>query len=116
MLNIALPHIYHSGYALQQDGAPARRSSSTTKFLDEQGVHVLQSWPSQSPDLSVIENVWQILKDKVSQRNPSNREELWRVAVEEWNNIPRERIRSLYGSIPRRMSACVAARGGHTKC
>ena len=35
VLNIALPHIYHPGYALQQYGAPTHRSSSTTKFLDD---------------------------------------------------------------------------------
>ena len=115
ILSVGLPHIYEPGHAFQQDGAPAHRSSSTAKFLDEQSVQVLRSWPAQSPDLSVIENIWEHLKRKVLQRNPRTREDLWKVAMEEWNEIPRENIRSLYESIPRRMSACVRAKGGHTK-
>ena len=84
-------------------------------FLAEQDVQVLSSWPAQSPDLSVIENMWQILKEKIFHRNPRTHEDLWGVAAEEWNNIPRERIRSLHDSIPRWLNACVAAKGGHTK-
>ena len=115
VLSVGLPHIYESGHAFQQDGAPAHRSSSTTKFLDEQGLQVLRSWPSQSPDLSVIENIWEHLKSKILLHNPRSHEDIWKVAVEEWNAIPRERIRSLYASIPRRLAACVRAKGGHTK-
>ena len=115
VLRVGLPHVYCPGCAFQQDGAPAHRSSSTTRFLSSEDVRVLGSWPAQSPDLNVSENVWHILKEKVFHRSPHSLDDLWSVIVEEWNSIPRETIRSLYNSIPRRLSACVAAKGGHTK-
>ena len=115
ILRIGLPHIYCRGCAFQHDGAPAHRSSSTTKFLANEGVMLLKSWPAQSPDLSVIENIWHILKEKIFHRNPQTLDDLWSAIVDEWNSIPRERIRPLDSSIPRRLSVCVAAKGGHTK-
>ena len=115
ILDVALPHIYTTSCMLQQDGASAHRSSSTKKYFAENYIRMLQPRPAQSPDLSVIENLWQVLKEKVSLRKPTNLENLWKVAVEEWNQIPREQIRSLYHSIPRRLNAVLAAKGSHTK-
>ena len=54
--------------------------------MGEQGVQVLRSRPAQSPDLSVIENIREYLKDKTIQRNPGSREDLWKVAEEDWND------------------------------
>jgi len=115
VLNDALPHIYSPGNVLQQDGAPAHTSSSTARYFEENNIRVLRPWPAQSPDLSVIENVWEILKEKIFHRKPRTLDDLWEVAVEEWNSITREQIRSLYDSIPRRLNAVLVSRGGHTK-
>ena len=115
ILDVSLPHIYTPSCILQQDGAPAHRSVSTKKYFHENNITVLQPWPAQSPDLSIIENLWQLLKERVTLRKPNNLEQLWKVAQEEWNRIPGEQIRSLYRSIPRRLNAVLAAKGGHTK-
>jgi len=115
VLNDALSHIYSPGNVLQQDGAPAHTSSSTARYFEENNIRVLRPWPAQSPDLSVIESVWEILKEKIFHRKPRTLDDLWEVAVEEWNSITREQIRSLYDSIPRRLNAVLVSRGGHTK-
>ena len=75
---------------------------------------MLRPWPAQSPDLSVIENVWEILKEKIFHRKLRTLDEFWEVAVEEWNNISREQISFLYDSIPRRLNTVLMSRGGHT--
>ena len=76
---------------------------------------VLSDWPSQSPDLNPIENLWVILKKNVSRRNASNKEDLWHVIVEEWHKISNDYILSLCRSMPQRLASVIKSQGGHSK-
>ena len=67
----------------KEDGAPAHRSSSTSRFLDEKRIRTLEKWPAQSPNINIIENVCQILKTKVY----ASVEIMWRFVQEEWNSF-----------------------------
>ena len=78
-----------------QDNAPCHKSASTLAFLDRRKVCVLSDWPPQSPDLNVIENLWALLKKKVTERNPKNADELWTFANEELHGIPNDVIQNL---------------------
>lgn len=44
-------------FIFQQDGAPAHRARSTAAFLEAQNITVLP-WCGNSPDMSLIENLW----------------------------------------------------------
>jgi transposase len=52
-------------------------------------------WPSQSPDLNPIEDLWYDLKIDVHQQNPSNLKELGQFCLEEWAKIPVARCAKL---------------------
>jgi hypothetical protein len=75
----------------------------------------LLKWPSMSPDLNPIENLWQIVKKKLKGKTYKNKDDLWNDFVIAWNEIPLDIIISLVKSMPNRINAVIRAKGGHTK-
>jgi transposase len=65
--------------------------------------------------LSPIENVWHLLKRRVTKRRPKNKEDLHAKILEEWENFPQETIQDLYDTMHRRIEALVQANGHQTK-
>ena len=100
----------------QQDNDPKHTSRLASEWFSKKKLDKLD-WPSQSPDMNIIEHVWDHLEHRVRTRTklPSNVTELWDALVEEWHNIEDDYIVSLYESMPRRVQALLDAKGGHTK-
>ena len=73
-------------------------------------------WPSQSPDLNIIENLWDDLKRVVHARQPSNLTELEMFCKEEWSKIPSSRIQTFIRGYRKCLEAVIFAKGGSTKC
>ena len=67
--------------------------------------------PSQSPDLSKIENLWDSIKEKVGQHNPSDVEQLWTFFKEEFERFSDADISMLFESLPKRIKAVRLAKG-----
>ena len=100
----------------QQDNARPHMARVTTQFLQGNNINVMQ-WPSMSPDLSPIEQVWDELDKRVRRRQiqPNTLAQLEQVLVHEWNNLPRNVIRRYLRSMRRRCIAIINAAGGHTR-
>ena len=85
------------GWILQQDNDSKHCSKSTNPFMQRKKYNVLD-WPSQSPDLNIIENLWCDLKRAAHARKPSNLTELEMFCKEEWSKIPSTTIQNHTGS------------------
>ena len=51
---------------------------------EEQGALQLMEWPPQSPDLNIIEQVWDYLDKEKVQKQPKSVEEFWKVFKNAW--------------------------------
>jgi hypothetical protein len=99
---------------LQQDNAPIHASSSTRQWLQVQNVKTL-AWPSRSPDLNPIENLWGLMARRVYHEGKQFKTlpEL-RMAVQRcWRNLSEQDIQCFTQSMPTRVFQCIYQRGGH---
>ena len=94
----------------QQDNAHSHTARVTTRFFLGNNTNVMQ-WPSMSPDLSPIEQVWDELDKRVRlhQVQPNTLAQLEQALIHEWNNLPQNVICRYLRSMRRRCIAIINA-------
>ncbi|MBN3272993.1 TCB1 transposase, partial [Polyodon spathula] len=101
-------------FIFQQDNDTKHTAKATVEWLKNNKVNVLE-WPSQSPALNPVENMWKEFKNAVHQRSPSNLTELEQFCKEKWAKIAVSRCAKLVETYPNRFMAVIAAKGVSTK-
>ena len=102
--------LYPDGWYLVQDNARPHVSCSTKSFSQQRSVNVLD-WPSLSPDMNPVENVWALMKHEVEKSLPTTLAQLKSVIQDVWQNIEAEHFCS---SMPNRIAQCLTLEGATT--
>ena len=100
-------------FVFQQDGARPHTAKSTRKFLEANVLTLPEelNWPPMSPDLSVIENLWSVLKYRIDYTTVADGESLYREASRVWDEIPIDFVNNCLGDFECRLQACAALQG-----
>ena len=109
-------------WLFQHDNDPKHTAKKNKRYLENKKnegkvkFDVLP-WPSMSPDLNPIEQIWNKMKDAMRDRGdrPSNLDQLFAFVQEEWRKLPDDFLRNLVDSLPRRIKAVIKSQGGPTK-
>ena len=95
--------VEQSDVIFQQDNAPAHTAKITKTFL---------FWPSQSPDLNPIENIWSHIKHKLTGKHFSTTHYKCFLTINiEWNNIDSFFCKKLSTSLPTRLKHLKKSKG-----
>jgi len=103
-------------WLLVQDSAPYHTASKVYQWLDNHAINYISkhSWPPNSPDLNIIENVWARICNQIATSKVRTLKGLKKIVSEVWENIDQSYIQSLVLSMHNRLTEVVNRHGGST--
>ena len=105
-------HFADKTYRFQDDNVPVHRARIIEELKRYNDIHGM-TWPAQSPDLNINENVWLRIKRSVQNVAGSinTPRELFTAIRDIWMKFSVDYIQNLYTSIPRRIQAVMRSKG-----
>lgn len=98
---------------LAQDKATPHTSHVVQDWMKEKKLKYIppSEWPSGSPDLNPIENLWGWMQDKVNEKNIKTSEGLWREIKKIWGTLTPEFLTPYILSMDERLKLCKQSKG-----
>jgi transposase len=104
-----------SQWELQQDKASCHTAKSTMRFLEQEGIAVVEGWPTKGDDINPMENLWAILDERLESKKFTNKSSMERAVCAMWKDVDDQLITNLISSVPDRLRRIVKAKGGSIK-
>jgi hypothetical protein len=100
----------------QQDNATPHVEQTTISRLGEEGIDVM-NWPSLSPDLNPVENVWSLIVRKLYSSTDcyDNTDSLWEGIEKTVKAITPEEIQPFIASMPTRLIEVIRQNGAYSQ-
>jgi hypothetical protein len=106
-------------WIFQQDNCSTHTAKRNVEYLERKAREskakwTVIEWPSNSPDLNPIENIWAYLKEQLRHYKvkPSSTIELLARVRVEWENLDPELLEKYANSLPSRIAAVIESKGG----
>ena len=104
-----MEELYPHGFSFMHDNSSVHIASEPD--LEKQGLNLIK-FPSYSPDLNPIENLWSALKGRVASDNPRNETELTRSLVRNWDILTEvDNLIPYFDNLYERYQECIDAKG-----
>ena len=107
LIHYAIPsgkRLIGNGFIFQHDNDFKHTANAKQSYLERKTYG--KTLPPQSPDLNIIEAVWDHLARKRNKGQPKSKEELWEVLKEAWYNIPEDYFIKPQDSLRKKRSRC----------
>ncbi|EYB87313.1 hypothetical protein Y032_0265g654 [Ancylostoma ceylanicum] len=111
----ACSHFGSEPWTFQQDSAPAHKAKVVQKWCANTLPDFIsaEDWPPYSPDLNPMDySVWSILKAKACAKSHTCLKSLREALQKAWDELDDDYLRSTVDAFPRRLQACIKAKGG----
>jgi transposase len=104
-------------FTLVMDSATFHTSAMVIKWMTQRGIKFVprSEWPSSSPDINPIENLWEPIQKRVQAREPRTMKGLKRVATRVWSELKMEEIAKFINVLPRRYQEIISEKGAQTR-
>ena len=96
------------------DNHPVHKSLNSLKFYKEKGIKVID-FPSYSPDLNPIENIWGKIKKQIMKKEYQTLAALMKDIEKEWDSITDNQLKNYSSSMKDRIHSCLLLEGMITK-
>ena len=104
-----MDELYPRGYLFMHDNLPLHQAAEPE--LERHGLNFID-FPSYSPDLTPLENVWAALKREVANDQPRTESELKNSLRSNWENLTQKNVLRLYfENLHGRYEECIEFKG-----